>query len=223
MQGMSGKNKASTHWSEARKRRLGFVPRVNWPSKTGQPLVDGGFCTSIPGRASHERGYQNKKGVGPLVKSQGRRAFLSRLINRSSCSPIRFISNFVCSCFRGDVRDDCLRCPEDQDERFFLGAQTRRLPSAFPPRPAPPGSAPPRPAPPSSARQVAMLHPAPPRPCHNRVLYSIGLLGISFVRASGGSSGMVVFGTMESKFICFLGASHSAAPRPAAPQLPPPA
>ena len=70
-------------------------------------------CSSIPGHALHEKGL---KSVGPLVSSQERRAVVVSMItarqsvvNRSSGSSIRFTWDFVCSCFRRDVQDGCLR------------------------------------------------------------------------------------------------------------------
>ena len=94
----------------------------------------------FPGHALHEKGLQRQKGVGTLVSSQERRAAVVPVISRLSTAcqpralfPHRFTLGFLCSCFRGNVQDNCLRCPGGQEGR--LCPPTRRRPVLSGPAP----------------------------------------------------------------------------------------
>ena len=94
-------------------------------------------------------------GQHPGTKS-GRRPAVRPRINRLPTAgqppvvfPHRFTYDFVCSCFRGDVQDSCLRCLGMQEGRVSLGRTDPLASHPAPSRPAPPPrSAPPRTVPP---------------------------------------------------------------------------
>ena len=102
--------------------------------------------TNIPGHAGHEKGLHRQSGVGISVSSQDQRIAVSPFMNRSStaCQPdIVFLArlklDFLCSCFREDIQDSCLRCPGGKQNLALLGEPSCRCPA--PCHPAPPRSA----------------------------------------------------------------------------------
>ena len=100
------------------------------------------------------------------------------LINRLSCSSIRFTYDFVCSYFRKDgktvlviLHTEMVDCPLGAS--LCLSLPRLALPRPALPRPAPPG--------PASPRRLAMPSPSrsePPCPLYVRVLHSTGLIAL---------------------------------------------
>ena len=86
------------------------------------------------------------------------------VVNRLSCSSIRFTWNFVCPFPRKDIKDRGLRCPGSRTTKSLaLGARLR--PASV--RPATPPPAPPH-------------RPAVPRSAHTRPARAVGCLDFGF-------------------------------------------
>ena len=106
--------------------------------------------------------YTNKRrwsiGQQPETKSVG--GYSNKPIsNWSSCSPIRFTWNSVCSCLRRTSKRVVPGAVQCKMDACFLGAPTccRATPLCL---------APPRPIPIRPARIAAVRRPAQPRPCY---------------------------------------------------------
>ena len=126
--------------------------------------------------------HRHHKGVGPLVRSQERRAHRfprndrssnarQPVVNCSTCSLIQLHWGLIYSCIRKNVQDCRFPFSGWKTKGRALGAPLR--PAAAPPslRPAPPRPAPPRLAPPRSAPPASPcpslpgpVSPRPPRP-----------------------------------------------------------
>ena len=168
----------------------------------------------------HEKGLQGQIGDGTLDRSQGRRAAVVPRTNRLSTGrqpdvlfPLRFKSDFLCSCFRVLPKSrsgQLSTTPRGQEGRLSSG------------RTDPLASRPTRTAPPL---RRASPRPAPTHPWYVRVLDSTNLMhGISFVRASEksfrtvssmlrGAKGTGVFWANRPVGV----PSYPVPPRPAAP------
>ena len=79
--------------NEYRKQNAG-APKMAAPWMRGAPFSK---YNEIPGRALHEKGLQQQKGVGPLVSGQEQRALLVLVINRTYTGYTRGVNISFCS------------------------------------------------------------------------------------------------------------------------------
>ena len=102
----------------------------------------------VPGHALHEKGLQRQIGIGPLVRSQERRALAVPQVNHWLCSYIGLNGGFLNSCFpKKRCKIALFDALEGKRDCCFLGEPFNRRP-VLPGTPAPARRATPRPDPP---------------------------------------------------------------------------